>query len=115
MRSSVVISLAASALCAFASCDKRPAPKFRVGDKVRIKWTDQEGKVSVWMRLFREDRYFVRFPGSDDVRLPVGVPDLNLDAAWASHFGTDMFRPKNTMTSSHDEGPFDDTELERAR
>jgi hypothetical protein len=110
MKSVIVISLAASALCVFASCDQRRAPKFRVGDRVRVKWTHEEGTISVWTRLFREDHYFVRFPGSDDVRLPVGDPEFN--AAWAAKYGA----PPDPMTmGSHDEGIFYDTELERVR
>lgn len=80
-----------------------------------MKVTREEGTVSLWTRFFREDHYWVRFPGSYDVLTPVPRPDLNLDAAWAAQSGADMFRPKNTMASSHDEGIFYDTDLERVR
>jgi D-serine deaminase-like pyridoxal phosphate-dependent protein len=110
MKTVIVISLAASALYAFASCDQRPAPKFRVGDRVRVKATHEEGTVSVRTRLFRDDHYFVRFRGSDDVRLPIGDPAFN--AAFAAKYGA----PPDPMTmGSHEEGIFYDTELDRIR
>jgi hypothetical protein len=118
MRPFLVIFLAASALCAFESCDHRAAPKFRVGDKVRVKLTREEGTVSLWTRFFRDDRYLVRLPGSENVRTPVRDPDPEFDAAWAAwaatQYGPAVFTQAPKI-SSHDEGPFYDTELERMR
>jgi hypothetical protein len=114
MRPFVVIFLAASALWAFASCDHRPAPKFRVGDKVRVKLTREEGTISLWTRFLRDDRYLVRLPGSEDVRTPVRDPDPEFDAAWAAQYGLAV-STQAPKISSHDEGPFYDTELERVR
>jgi hypothetical protein len=109
MKSLVVMSLAAGALFGCASCDKRPAAKFHVGDRVRVKLTHEEGTVSLWTRFFREDHYFVRFRGSDDVRLPIGDPEFN--AAWAAKYGP----PPDPMTmGTHNEGIFYDTDLDRA-
>ena len=117
MRPFVVICLAASAFCAVTSCDTRPPPKFRVGDRVRVKVTREEGTVSLWTRFFREDHYLVRFPGSDDVLNPVPRPDLNFDAAWVAAYGLAVFQlpPKDETKFSHDEGIFYDTDLERVR
>ena len=117
MRPPLVIFLAATALWAFASCDHRPAPKFRVGDKVRVKLTREEGTVSLWTRFFRDDRYLVRLPGSEDVLTPVRAPDPEFDAAWAAYaarYAPAVFTQAPKI-SSHDEGPFYDTELERVR
>ena len=115
MKSVVVISLLASALCALACCDRRPGPKFRIGDRVRVKLTREEGRVSLWTRFFRQDHYFVRLAGSDDVRLPVGVRDLEFDAAFSAKYGLSWISPNTATRTSHDEGPFYDSELERVR
>jgi hypothetical protein len=117
MRLFLVNFLAASALCAIVSCDHRAAPEFRVGDKVRVKLTGEEGTVSLWTRFFRDDRYLVRLPGSEDVRTPVRAPDPEFDAAWAAwvaQYGPAV-STQAPKISSHDEGPFYNTELERVR
>ena len=111
MKSLVAISLTASALLfTLTSCDKRPAAKFHPGDKVRVKTTQEEGTVCLWTRFFREDQYFVTLPGSIDVFLPIGEREWN--AAWAAKYGPAW----NYVTrSSHEEGPFYDSELEPVR
>jgi hypothetical protein len=113
MKSLVVIALAASTLCAFASCDKRPAAKFRPGDKVRVKLTQEEGTVCLWTRFFREDQYFVTLPDSVYAFLP--VRDREWQVACTAWFEA-RYGPYGYPTrSSHEEGPFYESDLERVR
>jgi hypothetical protein len=71
MKSLVVVSVAVSALYAFASCDKRPAAKFRAGDRARVKLTQEEGTVYLRAGLSRDYAYWLTVPGRSSDRLPV--------------------------------------------
>jgi hypothetical protein len=122
MKSLIVISVAASAVCAFASCDKRPAAKFRAGDRARVKLTKEEGTVYLRTGLSREYIYWLTLPGRYSVRLPVGKRierAMERDRMYAESVG-----PYGPVVAAkwaddwddprpyHTEGPFYEKELE---
>ena len=125
MKSLVVISVAASALCAFASCDKRPAAKFRAGDRARVKLTQEEGTVYLRTGLSREYVYWLTVPGRYSDRLPVRKREERAkerDIIYAESVG-----PYGPLAAAkfaddwddprpyHTEGPFYENELDPAR
>ena len=111
MKSLRVISLTVSVMLAtFTSCDNRPAAKFRPGDKIRVKATHEEGTVCLRTRFFRQDQYFVTLSGGIDTFRPIG--ERERDAAWAAKYGHAW---DYVTRSSHEEGPFYDSELESGR
>ncbi|HSH39394.1 MAG TPA: hypothetical protein VK993_11470 [Chthoniobacterales bacterium] len=96
---------------AIARSTSRPV-KFHPGDRVRVKATQTEGKVCLRTRLFREDRYFVTFPGSYDVREPIRERERSAGqrVAYEPQYGY-WYSPRPW----HEEGPFHESELELAR
>ncbi len=89
--------------------EKRQAPKFHAGETVRVKSTKIEGRVCLWTGFFQDNRYYVTFPGSYYLFLPVREREerLGADAKSLKEYGYD-----SSPNPWHDEGPFDETELE---
>jgi len=115
MKSIGIVALAASVvLIGFMSCDKRPAAKFRPGDTVRVKATQQTGTVCLRTRFSHEDRYFVTLPESTAVFMP--VRDREQTAAWEAEFRAKFGSlPWDPPRTSHEEGPFFESDLELVR
>jgi hypothetical protein len=93
------------------ACQKPRTAKFEVGEKVRVKLSETEGRVSLRMKLFREDQYWVRVSGSYYALQPVEYREAMMarDTFFESEFGISI-APKPW----HDEGPFHESELEPA-
>ena len=101
--------------------------KFQPGDRVRVKVTGAEGTVDVRTKFFREDLYFITFPGSYYVFETIA--DRTQREAWKaksaaqsrewarthgmveSAFDVPEYQPRPW----HEEGPFYQSELELAR
>jgi hypothetical protein len=108
MRASAVLWLTVSLLLfCYASCAKRAAPKFQPGDRVRVKATHIEGSVCLRTRLFHDYRYWVTLPGNYYVLFAAAERERR-EASDAQYHIT-------PARSNHDEGPFDEAELELAR
>jgi hypothetical protein len=122
MKSPVVISVAVSALCAFASCDKRPAAKFRAGDRARVKLTQEEGTVYLRTGLSRDYIYWLIVPGADRDRYPVREREERIKegdrvyAQFAADYGparaAKWAESWDDPRPYHKEGPFYEKELE---
>jgi hypothetical protein len=108
----IVFVVACALLFAFTSCDKRPAAKFQPGDIVVVKATREEGRVCLRARFLRDDQYFVTLPGSSDVFVPIRDREESA-AAWAAYVAKYGPPPFGAPRTSHEEGPFYESELER--
>jgi hypothetical protein len=108
----IVFVVAYALLFGFTSCDKRPAAKFQPGDIVAVKATHEEGTVCRRTRFFRDDQYFVTLSGSSDVFLPIREREYYA-AAWAAYVAKYGPPPFSSPRTSHEEGPFYESELER--
>jgi hypothetical protein len=124
MKSLVVILVAAGALCAFASCDKRPAAKFRAGDRARVKLTQEEGTVYLRTGLSSDYIYWLTVPGAERDRFPVREREERIKerdrvyARFAASYGpataAKWAASWDDPRPYHTEGPFYEKELEPA-
>ena len=101
----------------------RPA-KFQPGDRVRVKVTGAEGTVCLRTKFFREDSYFVTFPGSYYVFETVAdrtqrdrwkAESAARSREWARSHGmaeSAFDFPEYQPRPWHEEGPFYDSDLE---
>jgi len=102
---------------------ERPA-KFQPGDRVRVKVTGAEGTVCLRTKFFREDSYFVTFPGSYYVFETVAdrterdrwkAESAAQSREWARSHGTAESAfdfPEYQPRPWHEEGPFYESDLE---
>ena len=107
----------AAYMCAFsgalvlliAGCHKSRPAKFQLGDRVKLKFGSEEGRIVLRTRLSQGDRYFVRFPSPEYVRLPVRDREILLDSAAEVER---EFGYRTSFTPWHEEGAFSEDELE---
>jgi hypothetical protein len=102
----------------------QPKTKFQPGDRVRVKLSRAEGTVCLQTKFFREDLYFITFPGSYDVFEPVAdrtqreawrAESEARSREWARSHGmaeSAFDVPEYQPTPWHDEGPFYESDLE---
>jgi hypothetical protein len=102
-----------------------PAPKFQPDDKVRVRVTGAEGTVFLRTQFFREDRYFITFPGSQYVFETIAdrtqrEANTARHAAesreWARTHGYPVYVYAEYQPRQwHEEGPFYGSDLELVR
>jgi hypothetical protein len=102
---------------------ERPA-KFQPGDRVQLKTTGAEGTVCLRTKFFREDSYFVTFPGSYYVFETVAdrtrrdrwkAESAAQSREWARSHGmaeSAFDFPQYQPRPWHEEGPFYESDLE---
>ncbi len=109
-----------------ASLVERPA-KFQPGDKVRVKVTGAEGTICLHTKFFREDLYFITFPGSYYVFETIAdrtqreawkAKSAAQSREWARTHGmadSPFDFPEYQPRPWHEEGPFYESDLELVR
>jgi hypothetical protein len=101
-----------------------PSAKFQPGDRVRVKVTEAEGTVCLRTKFFREDLYFITFPGSYDVFETIAdrtrrdaweAESTARSREWARSHGmaeSAFDVPEYQPTPWHAEGPFYESDFE---